>query len=337
MKTGAVVLMLALSACATDDIIGPPDDAAAQRIAPRLAVIATAIAVVGEGAGVLDNFLPCGRRGIVNFHSTSSQTRSATFSGCELGDSIAVDGVADLYWSGARNQPLSGATTVTLLGDLTLTVAGQRSRVRELAITNIQFPDQFANPFRLRLDSMRIELNDQQFRATSLHSARNIIDPTLTPDAIPALALSALTDADMKRIAFDIGLGLGWYMATNVRSIDPGPTVIQTQCGLTHVQWDAQAARTFFRQEWHQCRVFGGVLISGNFDMRMPGPFQPTTTLQLVATDALTLSGAVPTITLTRFEWSLTVAGMPGLARISGTLQSQTQQRQYSFDVYVDD
>jgi hypothetical protein len=151
------------------------------------------------------------------------------------------------------------------------------------------------------------------------------------------LPLSALTDADMKRIAFDVGLSLGSYLATNVRSVDPGPTVIQTQCGLTHIQWDAQTTRTFFRQEWHQCRAFGGVLISGNFDMRMPGPFHPTTTLQLLATDALTLSGALPTITLTRFEWSLTVADMPGLARISGTLQSQTQQRQFSFDVYVDD
>lgn len=337
MKKGAIVCLLVLAGCASDDVIGPPGNDDAQRIAPRLAVIATAIAVAGQGSGVLDNFLPCGRRGIINFHSTSPQTRSATFSGCHLGDSVVVDGVADVYWSGARNQPLSGATSVSLLGDLRLTVAGQRSRVQELTITNVQFPDQFANPFRLRVDSMRIELNAQPFRATSVHSARSIIDPALSPDAIPALALSALTDADMKRIAFDVGLTLGSYMATNVRFVEPGPTVIQTQCGLTHVQWDAQAARTFFRQEWHQCRVFGGVLISGNFDMRMPGSSQPATTLHLVTADSLVLAGALPTITLTRFEWSLTVADMPGLARISGMLQSQTQQRQFSFDVYVDD
>ena len=337
MKKGAIVFLLALSACASDIVIGPPNNDDAQRIAPRLAVIATAIAVAGQGAGVLDNFLPCGRRGIINFHSISPQTRSAAFNGCHLGDSVVVHGVADVYWSGARAQSVRNPTTISLLGNLTIAVAGRRSIVRELTITNVQFPDQFANPFRLRVDSLRIELNDQEFRASSIHAARNIIDPVINPDAAPKSALSALTDADLKRVAFDVGLTLGRYMATNVRSADPGPTVIQTPCGLTHVQWDAQAGRTFFRQEWLNCRLFGGVLISGDFDMRMPGPAQPTTTLQLIVTDELTLSGGLPRITLTRFEWFLTVADMPGLAHISGLLQSDTQQRRFSFDVYVDD
>jgi hypothetical protein len=126
-------------------------------------------------------------------------------------------------------------------------------------------------------------------------------------------------------------------MAINVRPEDPGPIVLQTSCGLTHVHWDSEFNRTQFRQEWQNCRLFGGMLISGTFEMRMPGPFQPTTTLQLVAEGPLIFGGSVAATSLTRLDWSITVAAMPGTARIAGVLMSATQQRQFSFDVYVDD
>jgi hypothetical protein len=103
------------------------------------------------------------------------------------------------------------------------------------------------------------------------------------------------------------------------------------------VHWDSEFNRTQFRQEWQNCRLFGGMLISGAFEMRMPGPFQPTTALQLVAEGPLIFGGSVATTSLTRLDWSITVAAMPGTARIAGVLMSATQQRQFSFDVYVDD
>jgi hypothetical protein len=337
MKNIVAALAVALCACASDEVLGPPDSADAQRIAPRLAVTAIAIGVATQGAGFLDNFLPCGRRGIINFHSTSSQTRRATFSGCNLGDSVVVDGVVEIYWSGTRNQALQGATSVSLQGDLNVTVAGRRSRVSELAITSVQFPDPFANVFRLRVDSLRVDMNGASFRPNSTHAARGILDPQLAVDALPATDLNALTEADLKRIAYDAGLVLAWYMATNVRQTDPGPVVVQTPCGLTHVQWDAQMVRTWFHQQWLNCRLFGGMLVSGNFDMRMPGPAQITTTLQLVTDGTLVFSGAIPTTSLTHLEWSITLAEMPGMARIAGVLQAGNQQRQFSFDMYVDD
>ncbi|HEY0304518.1 MAG TPA: hypothetical protein VGC44_06080, partial [Longimicrobiales bacterium] len=199
MKIIVAALAVALCACASDDVIGPPDSVDAQRIAPRLAVTAIAIGVASQGAGFLDNFLPCGRRGIINFHSTSAQTRRATFNGCNLGDSIVVDGVADIHWSGTRNQTLPGATSVSLQGDLAVTIAGRRSRVSELAITNVQFPDPFANVFRLRVDSVRIDMGGVSVRPNSTHTARGILDPQLAADALPATDLNALTEADLKR------------------------------------------------------------------------------------------------------------------------------------------
>jgi hypothetical protein len=68
-------------------------------------------------------------------------------------------------WSGTRNQQPSGPTTITLAGDLIVTVGSRRSRVRELVVDNVQFADPLANIFRLRTDSLRIEFAGLPFRA----------------------------------------------------------------------------------------------------------------------------------------------------------------------------
>jgi hypothetical protein len=193
--------------------------------------------------------------------------------------------------------------------------------------------------FRLIADSLRIDLTGTTYSSSSATSPRSILDPNLNIGSLPNLtaSLNALTDADIKRLAFDAGLKLAWYVASNVRQENPGPTAIQTSCGVTHIGWDEQLVRTYFLHEWEECRLGSGMLVSGSFQHSLPGPFALTTTLPMIAEGSITFGGAVPTISLTRFEWTITIAQMPGVARVSGLLQTATEQKRFSFDIFIDD
>ena len=94
----AVTLILACSdGPVTPDRI--PDDSSSDlptagdalgRAAERVGVMALAIALSEEGRALFDNFVPCVRRGIVDYRN-SDKGRRVTFSGCDLGDGVVVE------------------------------------------------------------------------------------------------------------------------------------------------------------------------------------------------------------------------------------------------------
>ena len=66
-----------------------------QRLASRLSVMTLFVALAEDGHGPFDNFLPCVRRGVINYYNTDGG-RHATFSNCDLGYGIIVDGSGEL-------------------------------------------------------------------------------------------------------------------------------------------------------------------------------------------------------------------------------------------------
>ena len=337
----ALALVLLMAACTEDPVAPPPSDVEAQVIAPRLGVVLAAVGVASQGRGFLDNFIPCGRRGIINFHNKSAAIREAEFSSCDVGGGVVIDGKALVEWSGTRNQPVTGPTSISVSGDLFVTLNGKRVRIGSPRVNNLRFTTTSPNFLQLVADSLQVEISGFSYRSTGGITARSILDPTgITLQSIPnpASSLSVLTTADLKRLAFDAGSKLGAYLATNVRQENPGPIAIQNSCGVTHVGYDAQSTRTFFIHEWQNCDMDAGMLVSGSFHQRLVGPFQVTTSLPMVIDGTITLGGAIPTITLTRFEWTITIPQMPGTARFEGLLRNAVgDQRSFSFNVFIDD
>ena len=66
-----------------------------ERLASRISVMSLVVAVAREGGGAFDNFIPCVRRGAINYHNTEAG-RHATFNDCDLGDGISVHGGGEL-------------------------------------------------------------------------------------------------------------------------------------------------------------------------------------------------------------------------------------------------
>src|SRR5215216_4060620 len=71
--------------------------------ASKVAVLSIAVATGDEGRAFFDNFIPCPRRGVIDYTNTPAGRR-ATFSGCDAGDGVVVDGDAEVRWVEAGNR-----------------------------------------------------------------------------------------------------------------------------------------------------------------------------------------------------------------------------------------
>ena len=106
--TFASVVVALMTGCSEDNNNpgGPATGSAPETVlvASKLAVLAVAVATGPEGRSFFDNFLACPRRGVVNYHNTAAGRR-ATFSGCNVGDGVTINGTAELRWVGPNLSP----------------------------------------------------------------------------------------------------------------------------------------------------------------------------------------------------------------------------------------
>src|SRR5438034_4055871 len=109
-------------------------------VASKLSVLSIAVATDPEGVNFLNNFIPCARRGVVDYRNTSAGRR-ATFSGCELGDAVTVDGSAHLRWLGpGLSRRRSRIRKLKLAGNITVTLAGSgAAQVQRMTVGGIAF------------------------------------------------------------------------------------------------------------------------------------------------------------------------------------------------------
>ena len=318
---------LSLLACSdsADEITGPPDRAELELAASRIAVAFIAVAAGEQGASFLDNSLPCTRRGVINY-SNSEQGRMATFSGCELGAGVSIDGTGELRWAGPdlpTNErghfceafPIpSCQTALAWTGTLNVTLAqGLEFRLNELRIDDLEMePDQGLYPDGLRLATAG--LGPVRFDVTALDDTFQVEASTL-PDEVfssvgigidaipnPSGSLDALTSNDIRRLAFDPALALFAFLVDEISDVRPDHTH-NLDCGTSIVTFDPEQL-PLIQNNWSSCETLG-VFLSGGFIVEF-GPDTNFTTgpLTMSVQGSLTLGGGIPKIELARLEWS---------------------------------
>lgn len=179
-----------------------------QRLASRLSVMTLAVAFAHEGSGALDNFLPCVRRGVINYFNTEAG-RHAAFSNCDLGDGIIVNGSGELRWVGlGLSTDRQTISKIIWEGELTAAIDGDlRVQISEFEIdaTKMQVEFRRGMPDRLQLDSMTVTLLGETIKVDDETLITQLFDTSaMDIDSIPnhSRSLSALTESDMKRLAY---------------------------------------------------------------------------------------------------------------------------------------
>jgi hypothetical protein len=347
----AVVIVGLLTGCGDDDNspAGPDGEAPPETslLASKLAVLSIAVATGPEGRSFFDNFLACPRRGVVNYHNTIAGRR-ATFSGCDVGDGVTVDGTAELRWVGANlSSDRSQLTRLELSGPLTVRGEGggaadvDAMRVEGIAFRAPSPSDDEPAVNRLLIESLRVTVLGTTVAVDDRGTPERLFQPTLDLNTLPnpTNSLAVLTEADVKRVAYDAAMTLASILFDELIEIQRGPHTHTNPCGTLRVTPDAARTTTRLEYAWTGCPLPGGLVLEGTFTQDVAPGTDLRTALAMVVTGQLTIGGGVPRTTLTRLEWAIGGLGsLPANATIRGTLVAAGgQQRPFAFTLTVDD
>jgi hypothetical protein len=347
----AAIVVALLTGCGNDDDspagpgAGSPPETSL--VASKLAVLAVAVATGREGRSFFDNFLSCPRRGVVNYHNTIAGRR-ATFSGCDVGDGVTVDGTAELRWVGTNLSPdRSQLTRLELSGPLTVRgEEGGAADVDAMRVEGIAFrapspSDDEPAVDRLLIESLRVTVLGTTVGVDERGRPERLFQPTLELNTLPnpTNSLAVLTEADVKRVAYDAAMTLASILLNELIETQRGPHTHTEPCGTLRVTPDAARTTTRLEYAWTGCRLPGGLVLEGTFTQDVAPGTDLRDVLAMVVAGQITIGGGVPRTTLTRLEWTISgVRSLPANATIRGTLAAAGgQQRPFAFTVMVDD
>lgn len=336
------MLALVSLGCGSDDSPSEPTAGTdAALVASKLATVAVAVALGPQGRSFLDNFVSCPRRGVISYYNTSAG-RSATFHGCDPGDGVVIDGVAEVRWIGPG---LSGdrrlKERLQLVGPLTVRLRGRAVEVGTLALDGIGFgAAELPSVYDLARDALRATLDGEEQTLTGAADPVHIFNPTgleLNTLPNPAGRLAALGEPDLKRVAYHLASELADVLINELLEVQRGEHAHSFACGTLHVKPDPVALTTHLTYDVQDCPVEGTVL-DGRFEQDVTVLDMAAGRFGMVVYGDVRIGGGVPRTSFTRLEWDISgLNGDPWHARIAGVLLNGAERRDFSFDVVLDD
>ena len=315
-----------------------------ERLASRLPVMTLAVAVAREGRGPFDNFLPCVRRGVINYYNTDAG-RYATFSDCDLGDGVSVHGAGELKWVGPELS--TDRRTISRIiwdGELTAVIRGETEvQINEMEIDAIEMQIDFKRNFpdRLQLGSLTATLLGETIKVDDETLLSQLFDTSamdINSIPNPSESLSALTESDMRRLAYDEATFLALVLLDELQESQRGNHIHEYPCGTSVITQNLEDKTTRIDYTWNNCDLnSSGLFMDGifsaelNFDEKLGH-------LAIVIEGDLTIGGGIPKITIRRLEWSLEgTNSLQGQVLISGKIEGEVDKRSFSFDLILDD
>ncbi len=152
----------------------------------------------------------------------------------------------------------------------------------------------------------------------------------------PSESLSALTESDMKRLAYGQAPFLVGFLVNEAMESQRGNHTHEYPCGTSVVTQNLEDQTTRIDNTWNNCDLnSSGLFMDGTFSLE--GDFGEEL-LAITIEGALTIGGGIPKITIRRLEWYLAGAKpLPAQVRISGKIHGEVDERSFSFDLLVDD
>ena len=152
------------------------------------------------------------------------------------------------------------------------------------------------------------------------------------------MSLSALTESDMKRLAYDEAIFLVSFLLNEVMESQRGNHTHEYPCGTSIVTQNLEDQTTRIDSTWNNCDMNSSGLFmdgtfstEGNFDGKLGR-------VAIIIQGDLTVGGGIPKIAIRRWEWSLEGANsLIGQVRISGKIYGEVDERSFSFELFVDD
>ena len=240
------------------------------------------VAFAEDGHGPWDNFLPCVRRGVINYYNTDGG-RHATFSGCDLGGGIIVNGSGELKPVLLERSRETGKDTITISkiiweGDLTAVIDGETEiQINEFALASVlmQINHGKGREFgRMHLDSMTVMFLGETMTVDDATLISQLFDTSaMDIDSIPnpSKSLSALTESDMKRLVYDQSSFLVSFLINEAVERQRGNHTHEYPCGASAITHNLEDQTTRIDSTWNNCDLnSSGLFMDGTLGIPPP-------------------------------------------------------------------
>jgi hypothetical protein len=340
----AALLMLSTAACGGETPDGDTPPQSAGPLNARLSVMSLiAAAVAPQGGGPFDNYLPCVRRGVINYQNTEAG-RALLIHGCDLGGGIVMSGSGELSWVGPDLSPSRDTITrMVFTGELNATIEG----VDQTAITTFELHDldysvsgdrQASPGERLQLRSLAITLHDTTETVSDATLAADIFDTSgMSIDSIPnpGGGVAALTDADTRRLGQHALMYLARVLLNETIESRDAHTH-ELPCGTLDVTSSQPPDLPIVTASWNGCESLG-IFYQGEFTFQWQILNNDVLSMSLQGNPSLTIGGGVPTTEIEELAWTMAIAPELSGAQIYGQLTGADGALDYDFPILVDD
>lgn len=305
---------------------------------------ALAVAISPQGHSFFDNFLSCPRRGVIDYHNIPGGRR-ATFTGCDLGDGVVIDGAADVRWIRTTEDPAT-TRTVSIAGDLHVRVEmTEPFSVDAVDAAGIAFSegpptDGVALLDRLITSSIQLTSLGVIFPLDARAIPSDVFHPALTAESLPnpGNGLATLEDRDLKRIAFHPMIVLASILFNETLEIQRGQHTHTTPCGTIRVTPDLTRNLPRLDFDWSDCDLGLGAFVGGRFSAEWSDFDSRTGHLRMVLVGVINVGGGLPRMQFSEIDWEVgAITTLPTAAPIGLRVVTPNGERRLQTFVQVDD
>ncbi len=234
------------------------------------------VATGGQGVSFFDNHVSCVQRGVATYVNDAAG-RTVEFRGCEVLPGLVLDGAGRLAGAATASRPLDRVLRhgrgVVMPHDLPLERLRSRSpstrRPWSLWTSSPSRPSLLGNVPRRHSrgsQSWEVTANGQSFTGSDPDLFEAFIDTTglaLSNLPNPSGSLTALTEADLARLALGFGPEFGFDLIQETLAANVGDHTHHMPCGTATVTYDAERLPHVVN-EWSSCN-FATMILDGPF------------------------------------------------------------------------
>src|SRR5262245_20633004 len=340
-----VLCVLAFAACRGSSEPEPTlADITRHLVASKTAIAALAVAIGPEVSSFFDNFLSCPRRGVIDYHNIPGGRR-AEFIGCDVGDNVVLDGVADVSWTRTTEDPATTRSVSIGEGLLVRVELNEPFSVDPVDAAGFTFgpgpsTEGIALLDRLRTTTMQVTSLGFFFPLDARAVPSNVFHPALGANWMPnpSNILSRLEDRDLKRIAFQPMIALASFLFDETLEIQRGEHTHTTPCGTVVVTPDPTGNLPRLAFDWSDCERVPGVVVGGRFPAEWSNFDTRTGNLRMVVLGLINVGGGMPRMRFSEVDWEIgAIATLPTLAPIDLRIVTPNGERRLQTFVQVDD
>ena len=283
-----------------------PADGSPEGLTAQAAALIGLVGPLGVSSPNLIGAVPCVFRGhMIRRFVQDGRAVVIDVVGCELIEGIRMNGVGRLdLRSMGPVQSHGDLVGSKFTGVLDVEGPGWSRSVPGFELLELDVVPTGERPLVSDVESVDLTFGEGDWRVADpalFDRPEDTADRSL--NGLGSSTLEALSTVDTDRLAVDFGGQMAAFFLNELTETLRGDHTHTNECGTIHVTPDS-TVNTSFTVDWSACRLAGGMVVEGQFQVVGLPPFE--TRFAWTMAGAVHLGGSVPRVLIEGMDWAVT-------------------------------